>query len=111
MIRLLTSTLGCQAFLTWMGSEVGQIDAVDMPRAANDYNKERARIDYSLADDTELKFKFFEMFQLCVNRLEAVLEWLLTPDSRVVKTDEEAKVLAYVRSGCLFVYNFHPANA
>eukprot|EP00929_Paragymnodinium_shiwhaense_P042980 TRINITY_DN22156_c0_g2_i1.p1 TRINITY_DN22156_c0_g2~~TRINITY_DN22156_c0_g2_i1.p1 ORF type:complete len:1969 (-),score=563.19 TRINITY_DN22156_c0_g2_i1:210-6116(-) len=110
MMRLLSTSLACQATLTWMGTDVGQIDAVDMPRAANGWNSDKARIAYDLADNKELRFKTFQTFELFVNRLEAVLGWLLKADSKVVKVDEAAKILAYVRGGCLFVYNFHPGS-
>ncbi|CAE8614205.1 unnamed protein product [Polarella glacialis] len=108
--RLLAASLGCDATLTWMGNEFGQIDSVDMPRAANGFNKEQALVAYALADDKGLKHKHLEMFELCLNRTGAALQWLKGAKHTVIVADEEAKVLAYARGGCIFVMNFHPST-
>eukprot|EP00932_Pfiesteria_piscicida_P004284 SRR837773.14189.p2 GENE.SRR837773.14189~~SRR837773.14189.p2 ORF type:complete len:406 (+),score=143.73 SRR837773.14189:78-1220(+) len=104
--QLLASSLGSDGVLTWMGSEFGQIDSPDPPRPGNGFTD--FRIAYEAADDKALKFKHVEMFNLCLNRTEAILRWLEDPIHMTLVEDEEAKVLAYARGGCVFVFNFHP---
>lgn len=106
-LRLLVASLGSNATLTWMGSEFGQPDAFDMPRASNSYSSSCARFD--LADDKGLKFKHLEMFEMHVNCTESILKWLALPSANILVQDEEAKVLVYSRSSCLFAFNFHPS--
>jgi len=107
--RLLSSSLGADSVMTWMGSEFGQIDSPDPPRPGNNFAE--FKVSYNLAEDKGLKFKHLEMFTLCVNRAEAFLQWLTTPKTTVVAQDEEAKVLIYVRGSCVFAFNFHPSVA
>lgn len=111
MLRLLSGSMACHASMTWMGSEVGHPDSIDMPRAVNGYSTSRARIDYSAADNQALRYKHLEMFEMCLNRSEAIIRWLAKPDTVVLAEDEQAKVLVYARAGCLFAFNFHPAKA
>jgi len=108
LLRLLTGSLGSNASLTWMGSEFGHTEAIDMPRAANGYK--RARIPYEKADEKGLKYKHLEMFEMCVNRLEGKLNWLTTPNHSILVEDDTAKVLAYARGSTLFIFNFHPTE-
>lgn len=106
--HLLASSLGCDSMLSWMGSEFGQIDSADAPRAGNGFAE--FRIAYNNADDKGLKLKHLELFNVCVNRTEAILNWLADPVLVTLAEDEESKVLAYARGGCVFIFNFHPTT-
>mmetsp|Transcript_13633 Transcript_13633/g.30989 ORF Transcript_13633/g.30989 Transcript_13633/m.30989 type:complete len:1989 (-) Transcript_13633:86-6052(-) len=108
LLRLLTGCLGSDATLTWMGSEFGSTEAIDMPRAANGHKS--ARIPYEKADEKGLKYKHLEMFEMCLNKLEAKLHWLAASNQNVLVEDERAKVLACNRGNCVFVFNFHPTE-
>eukprot|EP00971_Amphidinium_carterae_P136234 2699578-Amphidinium_carterae.1 len=50
------------------------------------------------------------MFEMCLNRMEESLKWLSTPNQTMIVEDEQAKVMAFVRGGCVFVFNFHPTT-
>jgi len=106
-MKMVTASLGSDAVMTWMGSELGQIDSVDMPRSGNNYTD--FKLPYGQADNKGLKFKHLEMFELCLNRTEAALRWLQAPAHTILVQDEEAKVLIYARGGCVFAFNFHPS--
>jgi len=110
LMRLATATLGADATGTWMGTEFGQIDSVDMPRPANGLTKDKSRVCYELADDKGLKYKHLAGFELSLNRSSAACGWLLNSSHTILAEDEENKVLAYARGGCVFVFNFHPSQ-
>jgi len=110
MSRLVSSVLGCDASMTWMGSEFGVLDPIDFPRAANGYKKDKCAVPYKLAETTGLKYKHLDIFDLFLNRVGAALQWYKSPKYTIVAADEEKKILAWVRSGCIFAINFHPHN-
>jgi len=106
--RLLAASLGGDGVLSWMGSELGQIDSPDLPRPANGYKD--FTIDYASAENKGLKFKHLELFDLCLNRTSSALKWLADSTHTILAQDEEKKVLVYARGGCVFAFNFHPAE-
>eukprot|EP00929_Paragymnodinium_shiwhaense_P042984 TRINITY_DN22156_c0_g4_i1.p1 TRINITY_DN22156_c0_g4~~TRINITY_DN22156_c0_g4_i1.p1 ORF type:complete len:2062 (-),score=644.88 TRINITY_DN22156_c0_g4_i1:444-6629(-) len=111
--KLLVSSLGSDSVMTWMGSEFGQIDPVDMPRQANGFSDEVGRVKYELADNIELRFGQVLNFEVKLNQLMAQYDWLAEDSpsqDALLKLSEEDKVLAFMRGGCLFVFNFHPAQ-
>jgi 1,4-alpha-glucan branching enzyme len=108
-MKLAASSLGNDATMTWMGTEIGQIDSVDMPRITNGHAD--FKLAFGQADDKGKKFKHLEFFELCLNRTEAVLKYLQAPAHTILVQDEEAKVLIYARGGCVFAFNFHPEKS
>jgi len=108
LMQLLAASLGGNSVLTWMGSEFGQIDSVSLTPTGSGVR--RFSIAYELADRRDLKFKHLEMFNLCMNRAEAVLNWLPDDSHRILEQNEVSKVLAYARGGCVFAFNFHPTE-
>jgi hypothetical protein len=110
LVKLAVASLGGDGVLTWMGNEFGQIDPVDMPRPGNGYNEDFCRIKYELAENSELKFKQMEMFEMYVNRLAKACKWLSHPEYKLLAQSEAEKVLVYARGGCIFVFNFHPVG-
>jgi len=111
IMKLLAASLSGDALMTWMGSEFAQIDPVDMPRQANGFNDEPSRIKYELADNTELKFHQMQLFEAGLNHAAEEFKWLLNKEYSILVQNEEKKVLACTRAGCLFVFNLHPANS
>eukprot|EP00931_Biecheleriopsis_adriatica_P086757 TRINITY_DN61354_c0_g1_i1.p1 TRINITY_DN61354_c0_g1~~TRINITY_DN61354_c0_g1_i1.p1 ORF type:complete len:1120 (+),score=261.27 TRINITY_DN61354_c0_g1_i1:54-3413(+) len=110
MTKLLVASLSGDSMLTWMGSEFGQIDPVDMPRLANGFSDEFSRIKYELADNKELKFSQLEAFEAALNSTAQEQRWLLDKEHSILVQSEEDKVLAFARGGAVFVFNLHPTE-
>jgi 1,4-alpha-glucan branching enzyme/glycosyltransferase involved in cell wall biosynthesis len=108
--KLLTVSFAGDAVMTWMGNEFGQIDPIDMPRPANGFGDEQARIKYELADDSNLRFSQLQAFEAHLNKTEGACGWLAAGKTALLAKDEEAKVIAVARGGCVFVFNFHPSQ-
>lgn len=56
MTRLLTLSLGGEAYLNFMGNEFGHPDWIDFPREGNNDSFEYARRRWDLADNTDLLY-------------------------------------------------------
>lgn len=110
MMKLLVASLSGDAALTWMGSEFGQIDPVDMPRQANGFSDESSRVKYELADNGDLKFNQLEAFEAALNCAARDHQWLSDKEHKVLKQSEEDKVLAFARGSSVFVFNWHPTK-
>jgi len=110
MMKLLVASVGGDATMTWMGTEFGQIDPVDMPRPGNGFNEEFSRVKYELADNTDLKFCQVEAFEASLNNAAGSCRWNSAPKYDVLKVDEEAKTLAFKRGSCIFAFNFHTSR-
>jgi glycosyltransferase involved in cell wall biosynthesis len=107
LLKLLVASVGGDASMTWMGSEFGQIDVVDMPRPGNGFNDECSRIKYELADNADLKFHQLETFEASLNSAASSFRWTTSPQHEVLQIDEEGKTMTLRRGKCTFAFNFH----
>jgi len=109
MARLATCALNGGAYLNFMGNEFGHPEWIDFPREENGWSSAHARRQWSLRDDAALRFKALADFDAVMLRELAGR----TEGEPVVKlvANEPDKVLAFVRGGLLFVFNFHPTRS
>lgn len=112
MIRLLTHGLGGEAWLNFEGNEFGHPEWLDFPRAGNNSSYHYARRQFNLVDDELLRYKFLNNFDRAMNTTDEKYKWLSCTDSGYVSWKHEGdKVIAFERSGCLFVFNFNPTQS
>ena len=107
MIRLVTLTLASGGYLNFMGNEFGHPEWIDFPREGNGWSYQHARRQWNLADDNLLQYAGLNRFDEAMIHL-VEKEHLLDCLPEKVWEDNDAKILAYRRGKCLFVYNFHP---
>ncbi|XP_055372487.1 1,4-alpha-glucan-branching enzyme [Condylostylus longicornis] len=111
MIRLITHTLGGEAYLNFMGNEFGHPEWLDFPRAGNNDSYHYARRQWNLVDDELLKYKFLNAFDRKMNVLEEEYGWLRSEPAYVSWKHEGDKIIAFERAGLVFVFNFHPTRS
>ncbi|XP_037888240.1 1,4-alpha-glucan-branching enzyme [Glossina fuscipes] len=111
MIRLITHSLGGEAYLNFMGNEFGHPEWLDFPRPGNNESYHYARRQWNLADDDLLKYHFLGEFDRAMNELEERFGWLHSDPAYVSWKHESDKVIAYERAGLVFVFNFHPTKS
>ena len=106
MIRLVTLSLADGGYLNFMGNEFGHPEWIDFPREGNGWSYKYARRQWSLADDTSLRYHQLNLFD------EAMVHFV--SDNRILDSlpqrfacNEPDKVLAFFRNNALFVFNFH----
>jgi 1,4-alpha-glucan branching enzyme len=111
MIRLITLATAGSGYLNFMGNEFGHPDWIDFPREGNNWSYQFARRQWHLADDPNLKYRFLDRFDrqmiALFNRFD--LFWQVDPE--LLLDHDGHKILAFVRAGWIFVFNFHPSHS
>jgi 1,4-alpha-glucan branching enzyme len=115
MIRLMTYSLGGEAYLNFMGNEFGHPEWIDFPREGNNWSYKHCRRQWHLVDDDLLLYKRLNNFDCAMHGLESQFPWLL-PGSHYVSLKHEAdKMVVYdlwtPKGPLLFVFNFHGSNS
>lgn len=108
MIRLVTSTLGGEAYLTFMGNEFGHPEWIDFPREGNGWSYAHARRQWSLAEADNLRFADLLRFDKAMVALLKRYKILSAGYGYRLQLDEANKTLVYEQAGLLFVFNWHP---
>ncbi|MEW6071240.1 MAG: alpha amylase C-terminal domain-containing protein [Planctomycetota bacterium] len=108
MIRLVTLAAAGHGYLNFMGNEFGHPEWIDFPRPGNGWSYTYARRQWHLADDEHLRYRHLAAFD---RDLIALARRHALPNGQedfLLHRDEGTKVLAFLRAGLVFVFNFHP---
>jgi 1,4-alpha-glucan branching enzyme len=111
MIRLITASAAGDAYLNFMGNEFGHPEWIDFPREGNGWSYHYARRQWSLSEQEHLRYQSlldFDRAMLAVLQQDKVLEDTFL---RQIHLHNEDKILAFMRGGLLFVFNFHPEKS
>jgi 1,4-alpha-glucan branching enzyme len=111
MIRLFTLALAGDAWLNFMGNELGHPDWVDFPREGNGWSYQYARRQWSLAAREDLRYGGllrFDRALLLLDKSERLLEAKLIEQLLV---HEDDKLLVFRRGPLVFAFNFHPTRS
>jgi 1,4-alpha-glucan branching enzyme len=111
MIRLLTFSLGGEAWLCFMGNEFGHPEWVDFPREGNGFSYHYARRQWSLVDNGYLRYQGLSDFDQAMLTLAPRFALLQDPLIEQLALHEDTKQLVYRRGPLLFVFNFHPVES
>ncbi len=110
MIRLITSSLAGQGYLNFMGNEFGHPEWIDFPREGNGWSYHYCRRQWSLVDNTDLRYEQLDKFDKAMIKLlkkgdllnkEAVNRWVHQDD----------KLIIYTKGEYVFIFNFHPEKS
>ncbi|EGC31539.1 1,4-alpha-glucan branching enzyme [Dictyostelium purpureum] len=108
MIRIITSSLGGDGYLNFMGNEFGHPEWVDFPREGNNNSLHHARRRWDLYKDKLLRYNQLRQFDIAMNRLEEEWHWLSSGQAFISCKHEDDKVIVFERAGLIFIFNFHP---
>lgn len=111
MIRLLTHSLGGEAWLNFIGNEFGHPEWLDFPRIGNSESYHYARRQWNLADDELLRYKFLNRFDRAMNLTEEKYRWLSSAGGYVSCKHEDDKVIVFDRANLVFAFNFHSSKS
>jgi 1,4-alpha-glucan branching enzyme len=88
--------------------EFGHPEWLDFPRIGNNESFHYARRQWSLIENDLLKYKFLNNWDRAMNFAEEKYGWLAGDDSGFVSwKHQDDKVVAFDRSGLVFVFNFN----
>lgn len=108
LVRLLTFSLGGEAWLNFMGNEFGHPEWVDFPREGNNWSFKHARRQWSLGTRDDLRYHGLLSFDRALSRLDEERHLLADPLIEQLALHEDTKQLVYRRGPLVFVFNFHP---
>ncbi len=111
IIRLLTFGTSGNGYLTFIGNEFGHPEWVDFPRQGNDWSYHYARRQWSLRDDTNLKYHYLAEFDQAMMQVDERYKTLDHEWPNKLYEHVKDQVLAFERGGLIFVFNLHPANS
>ena len=107
MLRLITISLGGQAYLNFMGNEFGHPEWIDFPREGNDWSYKHACRHWSLMDNPLLRYHYLSDFDRAMIKTMKESKLLSTLYANQLNCDETNKCLIYERAGLIFLFNFH----
>ena len=110
MLRLLTMSIGGNAYLNFMGNEFGHPEWIDFPREGNGWSYQYCRRQWSLVDNGFLKYGQLNAFDKAMIHLAKSAGLLAEPSFRRLYVHCDDHVLAYERAGLTFIFNFHPSR-
>ena len=111
MIRLLTSSTICGAYLNFMGNEFGHPEWIDFPREGNGWSCKYARRQWSLRDNPDLFYGCLADFDAAMLALVRSVPSFQRVAIHTVCQHDGDQVLAYRRGSLLFVFNFNPTRS
>lgn len=108
MIRLVTASLAGEGYLTFMGNEFGHPEWIDFPREGNGWSYQYCRRQWSLVENSNLKYGWLNEFDRAMVAMLQKNRVLAAEESYNLWMHERDKVMMYQRGNVIFVFNFHP---
>jgi 1,4-alpha-glucan branching enzyme len=109
MIRLVTFSLGGEAYLNFIGNEFGHPEWVDFPRVGNNNSYHYARRQWSLVDNPNLRYKDLATFDREMIALDEHYNLLSDPLIQPIHIFDDQKLMVFRRGPLVFVFNWHPS--
>lgn len=95
MIRLISQSLGGEAYLNFMGNEFGHPEWIDFPREGNNWAFDHCRRQWNLMYDTNLRYGQLYEFDRVMNEKEVLFKSMISQHQFVTLAHEEHKVICY----------------
>ena len=110
MIRLITIATSGNGYLCFMGNEFGHPEWIDFPREGNNWSYQHARRQWSLLENSKLKYHFLAEFDKAMLSLVGNDHFFLRP-AELFYEDKAQQILAFRRNELVFVFNFNPSQS
>lgn len=110
MIRLITIATAGDGYLNFMGNEFGHPEWIDFPREGNAWSFFYARRQWSLAENTKLKYKFLLDFDASMI-LTIKHSKIYNERPKSLYQENEKQILIFSRGEYIFAFNFSPGNS
>ncbi len=110
MIRLITASVAGEGYLNFMGNEFGHPEWIDFPREGNGWSYHYCRRQWSLVDDSNLRYRELNEFDKAMVKLLKKGDLLSLPAENRWQHQED-KILIYTKGDTVFVFNFHPTRS
>ena len=111
MIRLLSFALGGEGYLSFMGNEFACPDSLAFPKKENRYSYSHSRRRWDLCDNKELRYQFLYNWEVIMNLLEDIFNFIGSKEEYISTKHEDDKVIVFEKGDLLFAFNFHPIKS
>lgn len=111
MIRLVTISLGGQAYLNFMGNEFGHPEWIDLPREGNDWSYRYARRQWSLADNKSLRYSMLNEFDKAMLTFVERFNIMGQGYAYQLAMNVDDKIMVFNHNDIVFVFNWHPSRS
>ncbi|MCE5284529.1 MAG: alpha amylase C-terminal domain-containing protein [Pelosinus sp.] len=111
MIRFITISLGCDGYLNFMGNEFGHPEWIDFPRIGNNWSYHYCRRQWSLPDNSELRYEYLNSFDSAMVHFMSERGLLGNGAPQSLWLDQQRKIIAYRKNDYVFLFNFHPTES
>ena len=111
MIRLISISLGGEAYLNFMGNEFGHPEWIDFPRQGNNFSYHYCRRQWSLRYNLDLRFSQLAEFDKEMNNQEDKFSVMSSDHQYVSLESEEDKLIVYEKGELVYIFNFHPSKS
>jgi 1,4-alpha-glucan branching enzyme len=111
MIRLITFALAGEAYLTFIGNEFGHPEWVDFPRPDNGFSHHYARRQWSLIEQTHLRYHELRDFDKAMLALDPEFDLLNDPLIEQLALHEDSRQVIFRRGPLVFAFNFHVSES
>ena len=108
MIRFITLSLGGDGYLNFMGNEFGHPEWIDFPREGNGWSYKYARRQWSLVQNSLLKYEWLKNFDQAMLKFARKYRVLNKKDTVNLWIDQPGKIIAFSKGELVYVFNFHP---
>ncbi|MDX9818471.1 MAG: alpha amylase C-terminal domain-containing protein [Desulfococcus multivorans] len=111
LIRLATLATAGHGYLNFMGNEFGHPEWIDFPREGNQWSYRYARRQWHLMDDPLLRYHHLATFDRDLTAFSTEYQIPFGQEIFLLHLDEGSRVLAFLRAGKVFAFNFHPTRS
>jgi len=111
IIRLLTFSLGGEAYLNFMGNEFGHPEWIDFPREGNGFSHQFARRQWSLVDSPDLRYVGINRFDAALMDLDRQYHLLEDPLIEQLALHQDTHQIVYRHGPLIFAINLHPTES
>ena len=111
LIRFLTSFVGGEGYLNFMGNEFGHPEWIDFPREGNDWSYHYCRRQWSLVDNPKLKYQLLNSFDSGLIHTLVQHKVLDSPQAQPLCCHDGDHVIAFERANLIGVANLHPSQS
>ena len=111
MLRIMTAVLGGEGYLNFIGNEFGHPEWLDFPREGNQWSYKYARRQWSLVDNTKLKYHYLNDFDSSMVAFLKEHHILSAPFAQQLNMDQYNQVIICERAGFIFIFNISPTNS
>lgn len=111
LLRLITISVGGEAYLNFIGNEFGHPEWVDFPREGNNWSHHYAKRQWSLVESRELKYQYMANWDKAMINTIKENKILASAGTRQIHMDSNNKVIVFERNNLIFIFNFSPGNS